>query len=170
MTQNSTYDIVIFGDSRVYRGLDPETISKNTQKSAYNFGFSSAGYSPQILNWVHNHCDSNSIIILGVTSLSLTPSSLSNKFYRQEQKRSAYQVYQRLNIDSYLSPFSRLTLDDLYPNPYQVTQKFHSKSGWVESDAQTDRIENGIHDNQHVFDQNMVTDSSTQFLLKQVNK
>jgi hypothetical protein len=44
------YDMVITGDSRVYRGIDPGIISQKMDLSSFNYGFSSAGLDSLLIN------------------------------------------------------------------------------------------------------------------------
>lgn len=69
-------EIVLIGDSRVYRGLDPATFTARTGRSAVNFGFSGAGYSSDYLDAVERVIDPVApapAIVIGLTPWSLTP-------------------------------------------------------------------------------------------------
>lgn len=69
-------DVVIAGDSRVYRGISPsemEQILPDT--TVLNYGFSSMGYSEMYLKAIHDVLDPASarrVIILGINGRSLT--------------------------------------------------------------------------------------------------
>src|SRR5687768_2737382 len=65
------YNLIIYGDSRVYRGVSPlefEKVIPNTH--AINFGYSSASFSSFMLGEVEKKMDHKSnrkVIVLGIT-------------------------------------------------------------------------------------------------------
>ena len=80
---NSTYNVVVGGDSRIYRGINPSRIEENFKENitAINLGYSSAGYSAQYLNFLESRLDPNSkykIMLLGVTPVSAKQKEIFN--------------------------------------------------------------------------------------------
>jgi len=82
---NANADVVLAGDSRVYRGLSPERFSAVLGNCrVLNFGFSSAGYSPKYLAGIQRVLDPQShcpIIVMGITPHSLTPDAAKDNGY-----------------------------------------------------------------------------------------
>jgi hypothetical protein len=82
-------DIVIAGDSRIYRGISPNTMQQVLPGYRINnFGFSSIGLSSTYLTAVENVLDSESrqpVIVLGVSPNSLTEGAVrENDFLWRE--------------------------------------------------------------------------------------
>lgn len=134
------YDMVIGGDSRVYRGINPAIIEANTQLKGLNFGYSSGGFSPQILQEIEKKLDKNSAhktILLGITPHSLTSEAYFNgawKSWNIPDKRDVFLKTQV--IPQYFSFFEPLKVTDLLrilmkskEGYYEV---FHA-NGWVQS-------------------------------------
>lgn len=69
VTQKPTYDYVVAGDSRVYRGFPAEVLG-----NAFNFGFSSASITPYFIEKAASLLkpDGKKVLILGVTPHSLS--------------------------------------------------------------------------------------------------
>jgi len=85
------YDLILAGDSRVYRGLSPKVMNETfTRLKIFNYGFSGNGYNRQYLDAISKIIDSNSsmpAIILGITPMSLTEgSSKRNDFLQLKEK------------------------------------------------------------------------------------
>ncbi len=102
------YDIVVCGDSRVYRGISPIDIvsATNTSLTAVNIGYSSGGFSSDYLDFAIsklNPISNNKILILGVTPHSLTKEAFANKHLNSFLDLSELSVYKGL----YLSSFSK---------------------------------------------------------------
>lgn len=148
--------VVLAGDSRVYRGLDPEAFSDVLGTSCLNFGFSSVGFDDRYMNAVEDVVDSSSdspSIVIGVTAWSLTPlAAESNGFIDAEKMRtgsffpalwlarfdSVRHSLEPFNVDLLFSnrPRSRATADN-------YIQTFHL-NGWVESDYRTRNVLRGL--------------------------
>lgn len=76
--------IVLAGDSRVYRGLDPSQFEAALGKRTLNFGFSAAAFDDAYLDAIERVVDpgvSHPTIVLGVTPWSLTPRAASANGY-----------------------------------------------------------------------------------------
>lgn len=92
---NENYDIVLIGDSRTYRGIDPTIISlKNGNRRCLNFGYSSAGLSHLFLqNGVKKlSLNGSKIVVLCFTPYSLTPNACKNEHFLQETKRKKEEI------------------------------------------------------------------------------
>ena len=75
-------DILLVGDSRVYRGLSPAAMAAVLKGSKIlNFGYSSAGFEPFFLDAAVKKLSAKGkrILVLGVTPHSLTAIAAQNK-------------------------------------------------------------------------------------------
>ena len=69
------YDLIIAGDSRVYRGISAQVLEDQLGLSSYNLGLSSAIYDSKYLDLISHKIDNRGIVILGLTSHSLPQTS-----------------------------------------------------------------------------------------------
>ena len=144
------YDLVILGDSRIYRGVSPEAIESTLPGTkALNFGFSGAGYYGEYLIEAKSKLspDANPpILLLGITPHSLTPNGAINEHFTQETNRPPiYQImYTRLpKLMDLLDPidpalvfidFASLTnLVDLPGEDIWSYNQVFNQSGWISS-------------------------------------
>lgn len=113
-------EIVLIGDSRVYRGLDPATFTARTGRSAVNFGFSSAGYSPAYLDAVERVIDPGApapAIVIGLTPWSLTPLATRQNGFTQavaEARTSRLPAAGQRHLDRFDHLFRPLELELLW--------------------------------------------------------
>jgi hypothetical protein len=147
-------DVVLAGDSRVYRGLDPSAFAARLQRRCVNFGFSAVALDDEYLDAVERTLSPASkppVVILGVTPWSLTPrAAAANGFLDAvaEERRAFLPVtwlraFDRLDaalrplaLDLYRAPnttHTRATEDD-------YLQEF-TADGWVASDQRHHRPE-----------------------------
>ena len=133
------YDVLFAGDSRIYRGVDPKSVSEQLGGlEVINFGFSSGGYNDVMFNEINNRLKMNnetSIIVLGLTPYSLTPKAQENQHFNQEKNRDRKEVLNRRFINPALNFFDPIKPTDLIhinksPKGYQERFRSH---GWVES-------------------------------------
>lgn len=133
------YDVLFAGDSRIYRGVDPKSVSEELGGlEVINFGFSSGGYNDVMFNEINNRLKMNnetSIIVLGLTPYSLTPKAQENQHFNQEKNRDIKEVLNRRFINPALNFFDPIKPTDLIhankaPKGYQERFRSH---GWVES-------------------------------------
>lgn len=137
------YDIVVLGDSRVYRGISPACFNEVLEGyNTLNFGYSNGGLNKTIFKAAESKLSKKSeqkIIVLGVSAFSINPLSLRNSQYLQELTRPREEVYERLYLNKHLHFFSPV-------NPEQVIDLLKGKkvdnnyisiyhdNGWVESE------------------------------------
>lgn len=135
------FKIIIAGDSRTYRGISPQEISKNLKYEALNLGYSSAGFSELIFKIINEKLDTSSktkIIILGITPWSLTPEANKNEHLTQELSRKHEEIladkyfFKIKNSFPALSPkfiFNKFIINK-YHNNYQQE---YMPNGWIAS-------------------------------------
>ena len=137
--------IVIGGDSRVSRGVSPECLIEGLQNkdslTCQNFGFHSAGYSQEYLDFLFSKLDFSKndppVLLLGITPNSLTENARRNTQLKQ------YQTFDNLEKDklqtfdflySLISPFrTKEVLRSIFniDAPEEVTITYH-QDGWEE--------------------------------------
>ncbi len=119
------YDIVITGDSRVYRGIDPGILSRKMNLSAFNYGFSSAGLDSLLIDNVVQLLDpkGKKILMIGVTPASFTDESLNNEHWKSLKKLDSKVLWIQKNLYPSLSFFNAYSLSDL--KKIQQNEKYY---------------------------------------------
>lgn len=135
-------NIVIGGDSRVYRGVSVRAFLENAPDGldVINLGFSSAGYSNEYIDFLIsriNHLDSPKILILGITPHSLTENALKNKAFHQYKRIQGFKKFRGLYLSKYLKVFSPYKLSDFINSKYNISNGNYfenfTSAGWVGS-------------------------------------
>ena len=109
-------DILATGDSRVYRGVSPDTIrgALDSGERVLNFGFSANGYGAAYLDAVERALDpaaAQPTLLLGVTPWSLTPRAIAkNGFLEASDLPAKERVVRHLLADLH-SLFARVELE-----------------------------------------------------------
>lgn len=137
--------IVLAGDSRVYRGVDPSQFEAALGKRTLNFGFSAAAFDDAYLDAIERVVDPgvpHPIIVLGVTPWSLTPRAASVNGYLDavaEDRRAAIPFAWEQHTHRFAVAF-RSFISDL-PGSAPATRATESDyiqdfrlNGWVASD------------------------------------
>jgi hypothetical protein len=176
---NNRNNVVFGGDSRIYRGISTKAFTKefNDKITAYNFGYSSAGFSKNYLNFLETKLDSSAnlkVIVLGITPHSLTPNGLLNEDLEIFTNISNFKKYQGLYLSPILKHFSPYQPSELknsffneeIPNYYQ--QKYNP-DGWVASNKIPGDTSEAIISYISVFNKNKVSESAINNLAQQVN-
>ncbi len=129
------FDIIIYGDSRVYRGINPAKFSKYFPSAdIINLGYSSGGINKEMLEFAVSHFskkDKTKILLLGITPFSLTEKARENKQFHQEYYRSKGEIIERKFIYPFLTAFEPIDI-----NPYKKQKnyvQFFTAEGWVKS-------------------------------------
>ena len=143
VTADSIYDLVAVGDSRVYRGIDPEEIEaqyfkiKGSKIDAFNFGFSSAGLEPYILEKakVLLSQGGKKILLIGISPNSFIESSQENGHLKKVESQDAKDLWIKKHIYPELSVFRRYAISDFvkYKHKEFYLEKFNLKTGFVGS-------------------------------------
>ena len=80
-----SHAMVLLGDSRTYRGANPEIIGRILSLKCYNLGFSSGGLNEEMFRLAESKLDrsaSKTIIVLGISPLTLSEEMRSNEQYK----------------------------------------------------------------------------------------
>ncbi|MGF1557791.1 MAG: hypothetical protein ACFCUL_01765, partial [Flavobacteriaceae bacterium] len=133
------YQVVFSGDSRLYRGIDPKTVSETLGGlSVLNFGFSSGGHNNAIFDEINNRLDQKSslkAVVLVLSPYSLTPKAQQNEHYNQEKNRDRKEVFNRRYVKpffSFLDPIKPSEIIHLKSGQIGYYERFQ-KDGWVAS-------------------------------------
>jgi len=139
----SDYDIVLMGDSRVYRGLSPNVMEVELPgKKVFNVGFSNGGLNPTMFKMAENKLAKNrnpKVIVLGVSPNCITSYTQQNEQYLQEKNRPREDVFERLYLNGILYRFSSTTPEAIKeklrkePTTSFYLNEYHL-NGYVESE------------------------------------
>lgn len=122
-------DLLVLGDSRIYRGFNPE--------NGLNFAFSSNSYTDEYLNMAMAKIKARGIVILGITPQSLTDYNLDDHFrLMRDQSQNIYSeslflletIIPRAQLFTFMSG-EKLPWES-YPQDARVI--YHS-NGWMET-------------------------------------
>ena len=125
------HDVVVYGDSRVYRGFSTESFLELSDLTAYNYGYSSGSMSRQMLDFAASKIDysDSPTLILGVTAHAFTESAIKDEQFKQELNRPTSEIFQRLYKSKYLQAFDPISPRDIFGISENL-EHFHS-DGWV---------------------------------------
>ena len=140
---SSKYNIIIMGDSRVYRGLSPGVMEKKLPgMKILNFGYSNGGLNTAMFEMAEKKISlqsRNKVIILGVSPNCITGFSRNNEQYLQEKKRPREDLFERLYLNGILYHFSATTPEGISnllkkksSNSYYLNE--YQANGYVESE------------------------------------
>jgi len=94
------YNVVLMGDSRVYRGVSPEIIESHlTGLKVLNFAYSNGGLNPTMFDAAEKKLvqnDKPKMIVLGISANTITDYSAANQQYQQELNRPREEIFERI--------------------------------------------------------------------------
>ena len=79
------YAVLFLGDSRTYRGVNPEITGQILSLKCYNLGFSSGGLNREIFRLAETKLDLSQpriVIVLGISPLTLSENAYANQHYK----------------------------------------------------------------------------------------
>jgi len=135
---NKNYNVVVGGDSRIYRGFSPEDLNEATNKglSSINLGYSSAGFSSDYLDFCISKFDFNAetkVLILGITPHSLTKEGFKNKASEKYAVASTFEIFRYKYLSLILKHFSPYSPSEFFNRKTSNYQEQHNKNGWISS-------------------------------------
>lgn len=173
------YNVVIMGDSRVYRGLSPEIIESHLPgMKVLNFGYSNGGLNPTMFDAAEKKLaqnDNPKIIVLGISANAITDYSAGNQQYEQELNRPREEIFERIYFNPLRYWFSATSPEKLknHFSEQKETAYYHNTyfmNGYVESDKYpvdtTEAIQHYIDD----YTNYKVTPEKLEALFYQVKK
>jgi len=147
--------VVVAGDSRVYRGIDPAAF-QGAEGIARNFGFSSAKLTREYVEHAASLLSPKGerVLVLGITPSSLWRVDVGNNGYLQAQRdlaRLRLPIRLARALEEWETLFQPVSVDAGFGRAGRVraltndyVQVFH-ENGWVESDRLVaDPIANGL--------------------------
>ena len=158
LLQEARYDLVLLGDSRVYRGLSPaemarEMAAESPAPRIFNFGFSSVGLTEDYLAAGAALLDPSAtrpMLLIGVTPLSLTARATRDNGYLDRAARPRRDLW----LDRWfgvvphvLAPLPLREWPTLRPGGdagrVRYLQRFH-EDGWVASRKVPERPDEAV--------------------------
>ena len=125
------FDMILMGDSRVYRGLSPEEVeSILSSYRILNFGYSGGGLNSVMFAAAERRLDPRSMqksIVFGVTPLALTLYAEKNTHYLQELNRPSDYIYLHIYWLQLAHLFESIDLRDISS---MITGKNESRMQW----------------------------------------
>jgi len=172
------YDIVVIGDSRVYRGVSTKEMEKLIEnKKVLNFGYSAARLDNLLLTKGAEKLNTKKepIIILGITPNSLTEIANANADLLENLQMPREEKYEILYFYDVLKYFDVFNLEKINKSqeaplePKNYLEEFHS-GGWIASDYLREDTNAALPSYRSWFQDNKVSQKMVNRLLKQVNK
>ncbi len=172
---NDKYNIVVCGDSRIYRGFSIKDLEGSIEEklSGINLGYSSAGFSVEYLDFALSRLNKNAevqILVLGITPHSLTKEAFKNSHYNSITKMGKTEINEGL----YLSPFLR------HFEPYEPFELFEKNKsnyiqeikshGWIASSYVIPKPTDAIASYQNTFSKYQVTDKEVNTFFQKIEE
>jgi hypothetical protein len=140
-TNSKKYDIVVIGDSRIYRGISPKVISEKLNGvSVLNFGYSSARLNDFMFSQAEKKLDmssNNKAIIIGITPNALTVSSNENDHILEFLNMPKEEQLEILYFYDFLKLFAPIRKKDFRKSDKNSKPNYiqdFEADGWVASD------------------------------------
>jgi hypothetical protein len=174
------YNVVLCGDSRVYRGISPSAM--NSVLPGYkiiNFGYSLGGLNRLMLKSAETLLDpkaKNRIIVLGVTPCSLTPLAAENEQYLSIMRKpfsEALESVYLLPATTFLLPILPKEVKSLFSGKRTKSNASHDiyyDDGWVASGSEVPRPEKQLSLYRARFASSQVSSELRQDLLRVVQE
>ncbi|NOR86067.1 MAG: hypothetical protein GQ527_00515 [Bacteroidales bacterium] len=144
---SQTYDLLIIGDSRTFRGLSPKPFNDQLGLKSFNLGFSSVVFDNFVFDLIEQKLNKETktpIIVVAITPHSLTKYSYPNGHIRaiKKMKREDVLIYKYfLQVTNVFSPYSISDLKNLLSGKSISSEGFQQThyldQGWIHSDYTT---------------------------------
>ncbi|WP_346861490.1 hypothetical protein [uncultured Draconibacterium sp.] len=142
---SSNKNVVLMGDSRVYRGLSPDAMQNILPHfKLYNFAYSNGGLNAEMFLAAEQKLtktDDAKVIVLGITANTLTDFTNNNTQYVQELNRPREEILERLYLNPVSYWFSATTPEQLiswFSAKKDTSENYYlsnyKMNGYVESD------------------------------------
>ncbi|WP_411030448.1 hypothetical protein [Spongiimicrobium sp. 3-5] len=148
--QKAKKNIVIGGNSRIYRGVSVESVLSAIDESltGVNLGYSALGYNDEYLDFLLSRLDTKSktkIVVLGIDPGPLTDIAAENKSFKSYKKVNYSEVLKTLYINPFFSisayrpsEIAKLFVEDTtnLKGFIEVRENYfgkYDKDGWVAS-------------------------------------
>jgi len=137
------YNVVIMGDSRVYRGLSPEVVESHLPGlKVLNFAYSNGGLNPTMFDAAEKKLAQNKkpkVVVMGISANTITDYSAGNQQYLQELTRPREEVLERIYLNPLRYWFSATSPEKLKQHFSKKEEKAYYRNryfmdGYVESE------------------------------------
>ena len=179
--------IILAGDSRVYRGLNPDAFSAQLGITCLNFGFSSVGYDDAYLDAIEHVVDHRTrrpVIVLGVTPWSLTPQAIRHNGFRDaiaERRETWFSASWNRRLEGLNKTFRPFDVERLWYGSAQAEkiaqraeqdnyQQEFRLNGWVASDYHPRNPNRGLQTAKADHDANRCSEVQLALLATRIRK
>ena len=172
------FDVVIGGDSRIYRGVAPEAMKEILPDySIFNFGYSSGSLSKQILKEIDKRLlpnASSKVVVLGITPHALTPHAALDNHFREQKAQAhtalfSYRYFYPLNQWTEPLRLSALLEKALGKDKDEaVYHQEYRQNGWIASDKTPANPKEALEGYKEAFEDNLTNEKMIKDLLAQV--
>jgi hypothetical protein len=179
-TRNTlSYDIVVGGDSRVFRGISPKHFASELQdRSVFNYAYWANGYGKDYLEGLERKIDTNSdfrMIVLGITPHSLTRKTARSPHYHYELNKSKESVIQTIyfsQLQEFFAPYGIIDLLEKLTGRSKPSNKriTYHPDGWVETYWIVPDTSNAAKSYLNLFNGDPVSDEVIDGLLSTVER
>jgi len=173
----SNYNMIIIGDSRVYRGISPNEIEVVLPNyKVLNFGFSSGRLDGELLKQAENKLNNsdNRVIVLGITPNSLTEHPMANAQiieYLKMPREERYEILYFKNILSLFEPITKETFKNW--NNKELTERNYveeyTSKGWVASSYIVEDTITALNSYRKWFSETNISENITKRLFSKIN-
>ena len=173
------YNVVIMGDSRVYRGLSPEIMESHLPGlKVLNFAYSNGGLNQTMFVAAEKKLAQNNkpkVIVMGISANTISGYSAGNQQYVQELNRPREEIFERIYFNPLRYWFSATSPEKL-KNHFSETKEtafYRNKyfmNGYVESEKFPADTMEAIPSYTKDFTNYKVTPENLGDLFKQVKK
>ena len=170
------YDIVFVGDSRIYRGISPESMADVLHGfRIFNFGYSSGSLSTFMLAEAEKRLDISGerIIVLGITPSSMTPRAARDEQYRQEKNRTTSEILENIYLAPFMKYFDPTTpirfLEEIGSRKARSREAFY-ESGWIAAWKEPPGPPEPLGVYKNIFTDNGISPSLVENVLLQTGK
>lgn len=115
---NSLYNVLFLGDSRVYRSLNPEVVEREIPTiKVKNLGYSALGFDTNYLKFVSNQMSEDHavrIFVIGVSPRSLSTAAIGNESFKEWTTKSDFEVWKIRDMSLLNEFFCSYTPADIY--------------------------------------------------------
>jgi len=175
---DGSVNIILSGDSRVYRGLSPAIFDAALPGTeTLNFGYSSSGHNPvmyaEIDRMLPKTNNTPRAVILGITPASLTAKAQDNGHYLEFKKRQGIPPADMPVLDNALRPLTFKRTKSLLRGHFtDDTEDKDTKdlfdNGWMRSDWHIRVPSEALKSYQGVFNGNKVDPAVIDGMMRQV--
>ena len=173
------YNVVIMGDSRVYRGLSPEIMESHLPGlKVLNFAYSNGGLNQTMFVAAEKKLAQNNkpkVIVMGISANAISGYSAGNQQYVQELNRPREEIFERIYFNPLRYWFSATSPEKLkkHFSETKETAFYRNKyfmNGYVESEKFPADTMEAIPSYTKDFTNYKVTPENLSDLFKQVKK